>query len=139
MIYKAVSAKSLIVREAIFGIFGTFIVCALLSFIFRWLGNIFPTLSSVFPLVIVCLTIIGVSSFVVYFIGKINLIKYNSYLSALLGSGLGLGMCLLAVLLTSLTLGFGGQGGGFRSLIWGTFLIIPSIGAVIGFNLKRNT
>ncbi|MDQ1316830.1 MAG: hypothetical protein QG588_479, partial [Candidatus Poribacteria bacterium] len=66
-------------------------------------------------------------------------IKYNSYLSALLGSGLGLGICLLAVLLTSFTLGFGGQGGGFRGFIWGTFLIIPSIGAVIGFNLKRNT
>jgi hypothetical protein len=136
MRFGIASPKKLIAVEIIAGIVGTLAAFFVLNFVNENYLDLSNYKLQVTFIIIVLYAIVFVSSSLVYLVGKYNS-KHGSYTFTLFGSILGFGISIIAVYLI-VTIGFRVYSiNPFPAFISGAYLIIPSIGATIGYNLKR--
>ena len=123
---KIVIKVAFIFGEVIAGDFASYIICNHLTLIFS-LFNV--KLPDTLGMIINLSAIILISSFMVYFIGGFNS-KSGSYVFVLLGSFSGLiASILVGIAIPSNT--------AIEFAPWSVLIVLPSIGAAIGFNLKK--
>lgn len=141
MKFKVASENRLVISELIAGIFGTtvvyYVVSLIYMFILRDIKSNTYFIIRIFQPILSASAIILVSSLLVYFVGKFNS-QHESYLFTLLGSVLGFCFCFLIVYIIAKFKTFN-LGSPNLALISGVvYIIIPSIGAVIAYNLRQN-
>jgi hypothetical protein len=136
MRFSIASPRKLIALEIIAGIVGTLAALFIIIFVDENYLDMDNFKLQVIIIIMVLYAIIFVSSSLVYLVGKYNS-KHGSYAFTLFGSLLGLGISIISVYFI-VTIGFRVYSiNPFPGFINVVCVIIPSIGATIGYNLKR--